>query len=190
MLNPLLIASRAAGVCALALAVLSSVHAAPVLQMSAATSATGIDLTVRAQDVVDLYAYQFTLNYNPALLTALSGTEGAFLPDAGSTFFFPGDIDAASGSFAFAFGTLIGPAAGVNGSGDLVTFSFNVAQSGMASFSLSDVFLLNSTGAESPVEFRELVVQVAEVPEPASLWLSAIGLFALLGGRAMKRRTR
>ena len=190
MLNPLLMASRAAGACALALALLSPVLAAPVLQMSTTSTATGIDLTVRAQDVVDLYAYQFTLNFDPSLLSALAGTEGAFLPSGGSTFFLPGDIDNAAGSVSFVLGSLIGPINGVSGSGDLATFSFAVDQSGLASFSLSDVLILDSAFAEISVGTPELIAQVAQVPEPGSLWLAALGLFAVLGGRAMRTRVR
>jgi hypothetical protein len=190
MLNPLLFASRAAGACALALAFLSPVQAAPVLQMSTTTTATGIDLTVRAQDVVDLYGYQFTLNFDPALLTALSGTEGPFLQSGGSTFFLPGDIDNTAGSFSFVLGTLIGPGPGVDGSGDLATFSFAVGQSGLASFSFSDVFFLDSNFAEISIDTPELAVQVAQVPEPGSLWLAAVALFAVLGGRSIRPKTR
>jgi hypothetical protein len=186
MLNPSRIASRAAGACVLALALLSPVHAAPVLQMSTATSASGIDLTVRAQDVADLYGYQFTLNFDPALLKALAGTEGAFLPSGGSTFFDPGSIDNITGSISFVLGTLIGAIDGVDGSGDLATFSFDVLQGGFANFSFSDVFLLDSSFAEISVEARGLV---AQVPEPATLWLTAIGLFAVLGAWTRRPRT-
>lgn len=186
MLNPSRIASRAVGACALALALLSPVHAAPVLEMSVANSATGVDLTVSAWDVVDFSAYQFTLNFDPALLDALNVTEGAFLPSGGSTFFYPGDIDNVAGSVTFVFGTLLGPGDGVDGSGDLATFSFGIERAGLASFSLSDVLFLDSTGVDIPVEISDLV---AEVPEPASLWLAGFGLFAVLGGRTIKRRT-
>jgi hypothetical protein len=185
MLNPSRIASRAAGACALALALLFPAHAAPVLEMSAATSLTGVDLTVSARDIVDLYAYQFTLNFDPALLTALAGTEGSFLPNGGSTFFYPGDIDNIAGSITLALSTLVGPVDGVDGSGDLATFSFGVHQGGFANFRLSDVFLLDSTGAVIPVDIGDLV---AVVPEPASLWLVATGLFALLGRRPIRPR--
>lgn len=180
MLNPLRIAGRAAAAIALGLALSSPGHAAPVLSMSTAASASGIDLSVSVQDVVDLYAYQFTLNFDPTLLTALGGTEGAFLPSGGSTFFHAGDIDNIAGFITFVLGTLIGPVDGVDGSGDLATFSFDVRQGGSASFSLSDVLLIDSNLADIPVEARDLVVSV---PEPASLWLAATGLFAVLGGR-------
>jgi hypothetical protein len=186
MLNPSRIASRAAGACALALSLLLPAHAAPVVEMSLATSAMSAELTVSARDMADLYAYQFTLNFDPALLTALAGTEGSFLPTGGSTFFYPGDIDNVAGTVTFVLGTLLGPVDGVDGSGDLATFSFDIEQGGFASFSLSDVLLLDSTGAVIPVDIGALV---AHVPEPASSWLALIALFAVLGGRTLKPRT-
>jgi hypothetical protein len=178
MLNPLRIASRVAGACALALALLSPAYSAPVLSMSTQTTATGLDLTVSAQDVADLFAYQFTLNFDPALVAAISAIEGAFLPSGGATFFSPGDIDNSAGSISFVFVTLLGPVDGVDGSGDLVTFSFNVQQAGFAQFSLSDVLFLDSAGADIAVDVRDVV---AQVPEPATLALVAMGLFAALG---------
>lgn len=190
MLNPSLIAARAAGACALALALVSPAQAAPVLQMSAVNSATGFDLTVSAQDVEDLYAYQFTLNFNPALLSGQDVIEGAFLPSAGSTFFSPGTVDNIAGAVTFVFGTLVGPIDGVDGSGDLATFSFDIAQAGFASFSLSDVLLLDASGAEMAADVLDFGTQVGEVPEPGSLWLGAVGVFALLGSRAIRPRAR
>lgn len=190
MLNPSRIASRAVGACALALALISPVHSAPVLQMSASTTAAGIDLTVRAQDVSDLYAYQFTLNFDPGLLSGQTATEGSFLSGAGATFFYPGEIDNIAGAVTFLFNTLVGPIEGVGGSGDLAIFSFDIEQGGFANFSLSDVFLLDSTGGVIPVDTQDLVVQVGQVPEPGSLWLAALGLAAVLGGRSIKPRRR
>jgi hypothetical protein len=187
MLNPSRIASRAAAACALALVLAFPVHAAPVLQMSAATSAAGVDLTVSARNVADLYAYQFTLNFDSTLLSGLSGTEGSFLANAGSTFFYAGDIDNVTGAFTTVFDTLVGPGNGMDGTGGLATFSFGVRQAGLANFTLSDVLLLDSTGALIPADFSDLAVAV--VPEPASLWLVAIGLFAMVGGRNLRRKT-
>ena len=180
MLNPLRIASRVAGACALTLALLSPAHSAPVLGMSTATTATGIDLTVNVQDVADLYAYQFTLNFDPALVAAIGATEASFLPSAGATFFAPGEIDNSAGSITFVLATLLGPADGADGSGDLVTFSFDVLKAGFASFSLSDVLLLDSTGADIAVNIRDVV---AQVPEPATLALVALGLVAAFSRR-------
>lgn len=180
MLNPFRIAFRAVGACALTLALLSSAQAAPVLEMSTAHTIDGFRLTVSAKDVEDLYAYQFTLNFDPALLAVLSVTEGPMLSSQGGTFFLPGDVDNRGGSVSFVLGTLIGPDAGVDGSGDLATFLFDVQQSGLAHFSLSDVWLLDSTGAELVADIRDLVTQV---PEPATGLLAAFGVLAALNRR-------
>lgn len=180
MLKPPRLASRALGACALTLALLPAAQAAPVLEMSTGVSASGFELTVRVRDVVDLYAYQFTLNFDPGLLAALGATEASFLPGGGATFFHPGDIDNDAGAVTFAFGTLIGAVDGVDGSGDLVTFTFDPQKSGYASFSLSDVLLVDSTGADIAAETRDLV---ARVPEPAGLWLAGLGLVAAFSRR-------
>lgn len=187
MSHPLHIASRAAGACALALALLSPVQAAPVLGMSTAASATGIDLTVNVRDIADLFGYQFTLNFDPNLFTFGGGIEGSFLSSAGPTWFDAGMLDSAAGSISFVFGTLLGPEAGATGSGDLATFSFGIDRGGLAHFSFSDVLFLDSNGNDISVVAGDLVT---EVPEPASLWLAGVGLFALLGARAIKPKTR
>lgn len=191
MLNPLRLVSHAAGACALALALLSPVQAAPVLQMSTVASATGINLTVSAQDVVDLYGYQFTLNFDTTLLKAVAGTEGSFLQGSGTTTFFDaGSIDNTAGSISFVLGGLIGAIGGVNGSGELATFSFDVQHSGLANFSFSEFAFLDSNLADISIDAQDLATQVSEVPEPGSLFLAATGLFALLGGRLIRPRAR
>lgn len=187
MKNSLHIVSRAAGACALALALLSPAQAAPILGMSSAASDTGIDLTVSVRDITDLYGYQFTLNFDPNLFTFAGGTEGAFLSSAGPTWFDAGMHDSGAGSISFVFGTLLGPEPGATGFGDLATFSFGIDRGGLANFSFSDVLFLDSTGNEISIVADELVTQV---PEPASLWLAGVGLFALLGARAIKPKTR
>lgn len=183
MLNPFRFASRAVGACALAWALQAPAHAVPVLEMSSTTTATGIDLTVSVLDVEDLYAYQFSLNFDPTLLAALGGSEATFLSSAGPTFFHAGDIDNTAGTIAFAFSTLLGPTDGVDGSGELATISFDVVQAGLANFSFSEVVLVDSIGADIPVELRGLAVPV---PEPASLWLATLGLLTVVGGRKIR----
>lgn len=152
--------------------------------MSTGATATGFELTVSVQDAVDLYAYQFTLNFDPSLLSAVDATEGAFLPGEGPTFFFPGDIDQAAGSVSFVFGTLLGAVEGADGSGDLVTFSFTTLSSGFARFSLSDVVLLDASGSDIAVDTRDVVAQVAE---PSSVLLAAWALLAAVGRRKSAR---
>lgn len=187
MPSPLQLATRAAGACALALAFLSPAQAAPVLEMSTKATGGGLDVTVSVRDAADLYGYQFTLNFDPTLFTSTGATEGSFLSGAGATWFDAGTLDSAAGSISYVFSTLLGPGDGATGSGDLATFSFGIDRGGLASFSFSDVLFLDSAGGLLDVQASDLV---SEVPEPASLWLAGVGLFALLGGRAIKPKSR
>lgn len=187
MKKPASIAARAAGACALALSLLSTAQAVPVLEMSAARTATGFDLTVQARDVVDLFAYGISLNFDPALLTVTAGTEGALLRQGGETFFSAGAFDNDAGTISYTLGTVIGLVPGVTGTGSLATFSFSVKQAGLASFQFTEAALLDSTGAEMRVDVRNLVTAV---PEPASVAMFAAGLLALLGARRLQARAR
>ena len=58
-------------------------------------------LDVDVSNITDLYAFQFDLGFDPGLLSALSVTEGTFLPSGGSTFFLPGTIDNVGGTVTF-----------------------------------------------------------------------------------------
>src|SRR4051812_3638500 len=66
--------------------------AAPAITVQATPGVADVgavlNVSIYAQDLTDLSAYQFDLNYDAARYTFVSGaTEGAFLPVAGSTFF-------------------------------------------------------------------------------------------------------
>src|SRR5580693_6858462 len=45
------------------------------------------EVEVDVTGITDLYAFQFDLTFDPTLLSAVSVTEGAFLPSGGTTFF-------------------------------------------------------------------------------------------------------
>ncbi|WP_348755295.1 cohesin domain-containing protein [uncultured Aquincola sp.] len=178
------LAAQAAGACALALGLLSSAQAVPSIKLSGTNTSAGFALTVSAQDVVDLYGYQFTVQFDPSLLTATGSMEAGFLASGGATDFAPGVIDNSAGSISFVLGFLVGPVAGVSGSGDLATFNFGVRQAGLASFSLSDVGLVDTNIATIDVNVDNLVTAV---PEPATYGLFALGLVALLGATRQRR---
>jgi len=115
------------------------------LSFGARTDAV-LPLNVSASDVTDLYGYQFSLNFQPNLLQAMSITEGGFLASGGTTFFDPGVINNAGGTVSFIFDTLIGPVPGVNGSGLLATINLRAVGAGLAQVSLSDVLAVNQAG--------------------------------------------
>jgi hypothetical protein len=170
--------------------ILASVSAAafaiPTFNLSfGARTNSLLPLIVAASDVTDLYAYQFSLSFEPNLLHVVSINEGGFLATGGSTFFDPGTIDNAAGTVSFVFDTLIGPVAGVSGSGPLATVGLQVVNSGLAHLSLSDVVAVSSSGATLTIATPVLA---AQVPEPGALWLVLAAAAALGVSRSVRRR--
>ena len=139
----------------------------------------GSMVTLRAQvsGAADLFAFQFDLSYDPAILQLDSVSEGSFLPSVGTTFFLPGSIDSSSGTASFVSDTLLGTGPGASGSGDLVELTFTVLSSGVSPLTLSNVILLDSVGADLPAV---VVPGNLTAPEPGMLWLALIGAFFLV----------
>ena len=154
------------------------------LSFGARTDAV-LPLNVSASDVTDLYGYQFSLNFQPSLLQAVSVTEGGFLASGGTTFFDPGVINNGAGTVSFIFDTLIGPVPGVNGSGLLATINLRAVGAGLAQVSLSDVLAVNASGATLTIAAPALVTQV---PEPGALGLLLAGAMALCVAGGLHRR--
>jgi hypothetical protein len=164
---------------------------APVVSLVATPNPVAVggavSVDVMISDVVDLYAYQFTLSFDPAVLQATGGTEGSFLAAGGTTFYVPGTPDNTLGTVSFTVGTLLGMLPGVSGSGTLATLSFDALALGDSVLSLSDVVLLDSELADLPFQATGTSVQV--VPEPATWLLMGLGL-AGVAGLARRRSAR
>ena len=175
---------------ALALGAVPSAHALATLSVSApATTLVGSPLTVNVliSGITDLFGYQFSLAYNPAVLRATNVAEGAFLATAGTTYFIGGTIDNTAGSVSAVADALIGPVPGAGGSGTLVTLSFDVTGPGTSTLVFSDVQLLSSSAADIPFTISNgTVTATSAVPEPAALALAGAGAAGLLMWR---RRT-
>jgi general secretion pathway protein D len=167
-------------------------HANPTLGISGPDAPVRygdtITLQITASDLVDLYAYQFTMHFNPAVFQAMSVNEGPFLQGGGETFFDRGTMDNTAGEVSFVLGTLIGPQPGVSGDGVLGTLQFRVVTMAPTPelFSLTDVLAVNSA-------LQEITLQTGTftnaVPEPATSLLMASAL-AALGGLVLHRRRR
>jgi general secretion pathway protein D len=149
---------------------------------SAPTAAVGdtVVVDVDITGVTDLYAFQFDLQFDPALLSFTGGasTEGAFLPGGGTTFFIAG-TDYGSGAVTATADTLIGVVAGVSGSGILATFSFTAIAAGVSTLTLANVFLLDSdlnTIAFTTANASVSVQQGTALTEPSTLLLLALAL--------------
>jgi hypothetical protein len=159
------------------------------LQPSATTLGLGSPLTVDVNvvGISDLFAYQFDIGFNPAVLSAASVTEGALFSSIG-VFFSSGFIDNTGGTIAFIGDTLSGPGPGVSTGGTLATITFNSIGVGSSSVDLANIILLDSNLADIAATASGTLATVASTasPEPGS-WLLVGGAFAVLCGWAAKR---
>ena len=168
----------AAGALALGLWCVSVVPAMalPVFSLSSSEAGGLVRVAVSASGMTDLYGYQFSLNFDPAVLHASSVTEGPFLASGGATFFDGGTTDNVGGQVSFVFDTLLSAVSGVTGNGVLAVVSFSALQfHALTSLSLSDVLAVDSSLNVLPVTATGLRLQV---PEPSMLALLAIALVA------------
>ena len=95
-----------------------------------------LNLTVKY--VSNLAGWQLDLAFNPAVLKAISVTEGDFLStDGGSSFFQSGNIDNAAGSITGVSGAFIGTG-GRSGTGTLLSINFEAKAAGQGLLRLSE----------------------------------------------------
>jgi hypothetical protein len=155
-----------------------------------------VSVAVKIADIADLYAYNFSLNFDAALLQVTGYTAGAFLGGPDDAYFGVADLDNAGGTVSYAYGGLFGAGAGISGSGTLAYFTFQTLGVGTAALDFSDVLFLNSSpDGNGDIAVNaiggSLVVQApvtppgGEVPEPASWMLLGAGMIA---AGALRRR--
>ena len=137
------------------------------------------DVLVEISSVSDLYAFQFDISFDPAILSAIDVTEGSFLPGGGFTFFIPGSIDNIGGSISFTADILLTAVSGVSGSGTLADLQFQALTVGTSPVNLSNVILLDSNLSDIP--YNTSNGSVSPVPEPATMLLLGSGLLGLVG---------
>jgi hypothetical protein len=144
------------------------------------------EIDVVASDMVDLYAYQFDLVFDPTRLQYVDGAfEGAFLSTAGPTFFFEGIPS--PGSIQFVFDSLIGPGPGAAGGGVLARFDFIGVDRGLTTLSLANVLALDTSGNLIDVQLASADVTI---PEPGTLGLLALALTGCVAALRRKGASR
>ncbi len=165
--------------------------ALPVVEIKPASSSvvdgSTMDIEVVISGASDLYAFQFDLAFDPALLNATATNEGAFLSAVGGTNFFSGLMDNSLGVISFVSASLIGPIPGASGSGVLASITFDAIGIGQSALTLANRVFLDS----SLIDLAEvtsqgatvtIVREVGAIPEPTTLYLvvlSLAGLFVL-----------
>ncbi|MES2741472.1 MAG: cohesin domain-containing protein [Pseudomonadota bacterium] len=172
-------------------------QATPLLTLAADTSEQSIggqfNISADISEISDLYAFNFTLEYDASKVILISVTEGNFLSKVNTTYFIPGTNDG-MGSVAFSAVALIGPIGGASGAGNLLNFVFAGSAPGVAQFSSSDLLFINSALSGISVDRAPLEVLVLDdptsVPEPAPLALIVTGALGLLCSKKYGARVR
>jgi hypothetical protein len=181
-------ASMKAAVTAMGLLLMGAMPAwaVPTFSLTALQTGSVLEVDVWSTALTDLYAYQFSLNFDPSMLQATSVSEGPLLATGGATFFDPGTTDNTAGLVSFVFDTLLGPGQGVTDDGVLAVILFDVQQTQVfTTLYFSDVLALDSELNELPVQAQGLR---KELPEPGMLALLGIGLAVLTLGVRTQRR--
>lgn len=107
-------------------------------------SRLGFSVDIPVGDVIDLYAFDFRLNYTTTVLTATTILNGSFF---GSSYqVWQEDINDTLGSVRYLVTQPLGVQQGVNGSGVLATIDFTVDSYGTSVLDLCRVELLDSHG--------------------------------------------
>ncbi len=134
---------------ATATTVISCGSAVPVVciepQSAVVGRGTTFDVGVAARQMTGLAGFQFTLTYDPAVVTAVGASPGTFLASTGRTVQCLGPV-LAPGSAQFTCITLADVPAPPNGSGILAFVNFTADLEGVTAMGLSAVTLSGLTG--------------------------------------------
>lgn len=149
-------------------------------------------ININISDVVDLYAWEFKLGWDPSILDATKVSEGTFLKQGGDTFFAK-KINNTQG-YVLVDCTLLGDVPGVNGGGTLATVEFYVEVQGESILDFCNTILINSL--EQPITHKANngVFVIPEIPQIIILPLfMALTMLAIIFAKKRfprnKRRT-
>lgn len=137
-------------VCALFVLVTMPAIAAPIVSIGTPVASPTVgslfDVFVNVSAVpTGIYAFEFDIGFNPAVMSAVNITEGTLLPTSGTTLFIAGSIDNTLGSIDDTADTLTGSVPGAVGPGNLAIVRFNALASGNSPITLSNLIILDSS---------------------------------------------
>lgn len=158
----------------------STVTAVSVVpQLISANLGQSFSINVTVSDVVDLYAWEIELSWNPSLLGTISVTEGSFLKSGGDTFFIYSWNDTQGHILIDC--TLIGQIVGVSGSGVLVTVTFLVLGLGETPLDLHDEVLLDHNETQIVCQVSDGYCYLNASHDVAIVNVEASPMIALIG---------
>ena len=157
-----------------------------VLPFQTASVGDTFQLDISIANVTDLFDYQFDLNFNPSILSALGVLDGGFLTSGGGTSVFGGafalTLDNTTGVITI-LDSLLGPVTGAGGGGTLASITFTALASGFSAIEFANTIFEDSLGNNLSAQLNGGQVDVAggsgepsPVPEPGTLTLMASGL--------------
>ncbi len=126
-------------------------------------------INVMVDDVSNLGAYEFVIQYDPALVSFQSASNGPFLGSTGRSLYLLNPVvDPVAGTVRYGCGTL-GGGDGPSGSGELATLTFNALAAGQSSLDFTTVNLSDPLSNDIPAGAVGGVVLIGGVtPNPTA----------------------
>ena len=116
-------------------------------------------LDISAKDVFDMAGWQFDIAFDPAILEAISVSEGNFLKTGGTTFFQGGSIDNANGKIGGLSAARLSPQ-GVTGTGVILQVRFKAKSGGETELALQNFEFGTVTGESIPAGPHQIRIAV------------------------------
>jgi len=123
-------------------------------------------VNVRAEKVIDLYAYGFEVKYDPNVLSFVSAIENDFLKGGSTSTSFNYSLENdQEGTLIIGNARLINPPNGVDGSGDLFALQFKVVgtEGSSSSINFGPTSFLADSNTDIPAQMNSLTISVGEV---------------------------